>query len=60
MLSLACDIEETKYSEFVHKLAEDKEGVSMVYMHHEDSLRSKTSYQNEAHLTLRKNLQVSC
>ena len=47
------------FSKFVSDLAEEKDGMSLVYMHHNDSLRSGTSYQNEARISLRDNLDVS-
>ena len=47
------------FSKFVSDLVEEKDGMSLVYMHHNDSLRSGTSYQNEARISLRDNLDVS-
>ena len=59
VLCLACGVPESSYDQFVTDLAEDKCGFSIVYMHHKDSMRSGTSYQNEAHLTFKEHLQVS-
>ena len=48
-----------KFSKMVEELAVERDGMSLVYMHHNDALRSGTSYQNEARLSLRDNLKVS-
>ena len=44
---------------FVKQLAENKNGLSLVFMHHIDSLKTGHSYQNDAHITLTDHLDVS-
>ena len=51
--------EDHKFSKMVEELAVERDGMSLVYMHHNDALRSGTSYQNEARLSLKDNLKVS-
>ena len=55
---LACDIPEAKLPSFVRVLAEGQGGLSLVFMHHADSLKSKTSYQNDARIRLKDHLEV--
>lgn len=59
VLSIACNVSEDSYDKFIRDLAEDGCGFNMVYMLHKDSLRTGTSYQNEAHLSLKQHLNVS-
>lgn len=41
------------------QLAEGKSGLSLVFMHHCDSLKSGHSYQNNAHIMLSDHLEAS-
>ena len=59
VLSLACQVEATELPNFIQQLAENQNGLSLVYMHHTDSLRSGTSYQNDARISLREHVDVS-
>ena len=59
VLSLACQVEATDLPDFIQQLAENQNGLSLVYMHHTDSLRSGTSYQNDARISLREHVDVS-
>ena len=59
VLSLACQVEVTELPAFIQQLAENQNGLSLVYMHHTDSLRSGTSYQNDARISLREHVDVS-
>ena len=43
---------------FVKQLAEGKKGLSLVFMHHSDALRSGHSFHNDAHITLIDHLDV--
>lgn len=43
----------------MEQLVENKNGLSLVFMHHSDSLKSGHSYQNDAHITLTDHLDVS-
>ena len=43
---------------FVKQLSEEKNGLSLVFMHHRDSLISGHSYQNNAHIVLVDHVQV--
>ena len=44
---------------FLEKLADGKNGLSLVFMHHRDSLKTGHSYQNDARITLTDHLDVS-
>ena len=59
VLSLACQVEVSELPAFIQQLAENQNGLSLVYMHHTDSLRSGTSYQNDARISLREHVDVS-
>lgn len=56
---LACEVTAEGTTGFVKDLAEGKSGLSLVFMHHRDSLKSGHSYQNDAHITLMDHLDVS-
>ena len=58
MLALACEVSELELPGFVHQLSEDRGGLTLVYMHHADSLRSGTSYQNDTRISLRDHVEV--
>lgn len=58
VLVIACDVAREDVSEFVHQLAEGRDGLSLVYMYHADALKSGTSYQNSSHIHLRDNCEV--
>ena len=58
VLALGCNISAADYPRFVQDLAEERQGMSLVYTHHQDSLRSGSSYQSPSHVSLRNNLQV--
>ena len=58
VLALGCNVSAADYPRFVQDLAEERQGMSLVYTHHQDSLRSGSSYQSPSHVSLRNNLQV--
>ena len=58
MLALACEIPDANLPRFVQQLAEGGNGLSLVYMHHSDSLKSGTSYQNDARIFFRDHWEV--
>lgn len=57
-LALACEVSEADLPQFAYQLAEERNGLSLVYMHHADSLKSGHSYQNDARMSLRDHLEV--
>ena len=59
LIALVQGVEEEGFPQLVSDLAMEKDGMSLVYMHHNDSLRSGTSYQNEARISLKDKLKVS-
>ena len=59
LVALVQGVEEAEFPKLVSDLAMEKDGMSLVYMYHNDSLRSGTSYQNEARISLKDNLNVS-
>ena len=58
MLALACNKTREDVPGFVRHLAEGRDGMSLVYMYHADSLKSGTSYQNSAHIVLKDHCEV--
>jgi translation initiation factor 4E len=58
VLVIACDISRDDLSDFVHQLSDGRDGLTLVYMYHTDSLKSGTSYQNSAHIHLRDNCEA--
>ena len=58
VLALACEVSELELPKFVQQLSEDRGGLTLVYMHHADSLRSGTSYQNDTRISLRDHIEV--
>ena len=59
VLAIACGVSGDNLSGFIHQLAEGRDGLSLVYMYHTDSMKTGTSYQNNAHIHLRDNSEVS-
>ncbi len=59
VLVLACEIVESELPSFIRELAEGRNGLSLVFMHHSDSLKSRTSYQNDVRISLRDHAEVS-
>ena len=57
-LTTACGTSLENLAGFIHQLAEGRNGLSLVYMHHADSLRTGTSYQNSSHISLRDHAEV--
>ncbi len=57
-LILACGVQMDQLPTFVKQLAECKSGLGLVFMHHTDSLKSGSSYQNESHIKLKDHVQV--
>ena len=58
VLSLACQVGGNELRGFIQQLANNQNGLSLVYMHHTDSLKSGSSYQNDARISLREHIEV--
>ena len=54
----ACKVDKEDRRSFVRNLAEGSRGISLVFMHHRDALRSGHSYQNDAHIMLTDHVEV--
>ncbi len=57
-LTIACGVQVEQLPVFVKQLSDCKNGLGLVFMHHTDSLRSGSSYQNESHIKLKDYVQV--
>lgn len=56
-LVFACAVQMDQLPTFMKHLCECKNGLGLVFMHNTDSLRSKSSYQNESHIKLKDHVQ---
>ena len=59
VLAIACGTSEEAIGSFVAQMADGRNGLSLVFMHHADSLVSGHSYKNSCHIRLKNHVDVS-
>ena len=59
ILLRALSVEKDNKRDFLRSLGRDTNGISLVFMHHRDALKSGSSYQNSARITVEDCFDVS-